>query len=52
MRKDGAVPESRIGGDALGDHVLKSYVSGKRAEWDEYRTRVTDWETKRYMIVY
>ena len=38
--------------DALGDHVFKSYVSGKRAEWDEYRTRVTDWETKRYMIVY
>ena len=38
--------------DALGDHVFKSYVSGKRAEWDEYRTRVTDWETRRYMIVY
>ena len=38
--------------EALGDHVFRSYVSGKRAEWDEYRTRVTDWETRRYMIVY
>ena len=38
--------------EALGDHVFKSYTSGKRAEWDEYRTRVTDWETQRYMIVY
>ena len=38
--------------DALGTHVFKSYVSGKRAEWDEYRTRVTDWERQRYMIVY
>ena len=38
--------------EALGEHVLKSYVNGKRAEWDEYRTRVTDWELQRYMIVY
>ena len=38
--------------DALGEHVFKSFVSGKRAEWDEYRTRVTDWERQRYMIVY
>jgi glutamine synthetase len=38
--------------DTLGDHVLESYTAGKRAEWDEYRTRVTDWERQRYMIVY
>ncbi len=36
----------------LGDHVLKSYVNGKKAEWDAYRTRVTDWEIDRYMLVY
>ena len=36
----------------LGDHVYHSYITGKKAEWDEYRTRVTDWERKRYMIVY
>ena len=38
--------------ETLGEHVCHSYVSGKRREWDEYRTRVTDWELKRYMIVY
>ena len=38
--------------EALGEHVLRSYAAGKRAEWDEYRTRVTDWELKRYMIIY
>ena len=38
--------------ETLGEHVCRSYVSGKRREWDEYRTRVTDWELKRYMIVY
>ncbi len=36
----------------LGDHVYHSYITGKKTEWDEYRTRVTDWERKRYMIVY
>ena len=36
----------------LGEHVSRSYTEGKRREWDEYRTRVTDWELKRYMIVY
>ena len=38
--------------ETLGEHVCRSYVSGKQREWDEYRTRVTDWELKRYMIVY
>ncbi|MBQ7277716.1 MAG: type I glutamate--ammonia ligase [Clostridia bacterium] len=36
----------------LGEHVFQSYTTGKRAEWEEYRTRVTDWERQRYMIVY
>jgi glutamine synthetase len=35
--------------DALGDHVLSHYVSAKRAEWDEYRTQVTQWELDRYL---
>ena len=44
--------QDRVITDTLGEHVLRSYSAGKRAEWDEYRTRVTDWETQRYMIVY
>lgn len=37
---------------ALGEHVVKNYVSGKRAEWDAYRTAVSDWEVARYLVTY
>ena len=36
----------------LGEHVYTHFTEGKRREWDEYRTRVTDWEIKKYMLVY
>jgi glutamine synthetase len=35
--------------EALGDHVLEHYVNAKTAEWDEYRTQVTQWELDRYL---
>jgi glutamine synthetase len=35
--------------DALGDHVFDHFVAAKRAEWDEYRTQVSDWEVERYL---
>src|SRR3954471_7740396 len=35
--------------DALGDHVFSHFVEAKRAEWDEYRTQVSDWEVERYL---
>jgi glutamine synthetase len=35
--------------DALGDHVFNHFVEAKRAEWDEYRTQVSDWEVDRYL---
>ena len=38
--------------EALGDHVLSHYVDAKRAEWDEYRTQVTQWELDRYLETY
>ena len=28
---------------------MTHYVSAKRAEWDEYRTQVTQWELDRYL---
>jgi glutamine synthetase len=34
---------------ALGDHVYEAFVRAKRAEWDEYRIQVTDWELNRYL---
>jgi glutamine synthetase len=41
--------ETRSSGAALGDHVFGHYVEAKRAEWDEYRTQVSDWEVDRYL---
>lgn len=38
--------------EALGDHVLSHFVEAKRAEWDEYRTQVTQWEIERYLEAY
>jgi glutamine synthetase len=35
--------------EALGEHVLSRFVDAKRAEWDEYRTQVSDWEVERYL---
>ena len=35
--------------EALGDHVYNHFVEAKRAEWDEYRTQVSDWEVERYL---
>lgn len=35
--------------EALGDHVYSHFVEAKRAEWDEYRTQVSQWEIERYL---
>ena len=35
--------------EALGEHVFGHFVEAKRAEWDEYRTQVSDWEVERYL---
>jgi glutamine synthetase len=32
----------------LGSHIHELYVRSKRADWDEYRTTVSNWEIKRY----
>jgi glutamine synthetase len=36
----------------LGEHVLTQYTLGKQAEWDEYRTHVSNWELDKYFIIY
>lgn len=46
LKKDELIKET------LGEHVLAQYVSGKEAEWNEYRTRVTNWEIDRYFVAY
>jgi glutamine synthetase len=38
--------------DALGDHVYSHFVEAKRAEWNEYRTQVSEWEVERYLELF
>ena len=46
MEKDAVVAE------ALGGHIFDYYTAGKRREWDDYRTAVSDWEIAKYIITY
>ena len=34
---------------ALGEHAAQALVRAKRAEWEDYRSRVSDWELERYL---
>ena len=36
----------------LGEHIVSQYVEGKRREWEEYRTVVTDWEINKYIVMF
>ena len=38
--------------EALGEHVMTQYTSGKEKEWDAYRTHVSNWEIDRYLVTY
>jgi len=46
MEKDPLICET------LGEHVLTQYTAGKRKEWEEYRTYVSDWEVNRYLVIF
>lgn len=41
-----------IAKETFGDHIFKKYIAGKEAEWDDYRTAVTDWELNKYLDIY
>jgi len=36
---------------SLGDHVFNNFIANKKIEWDQYRTKVTDYELKRYLPI-
>ncbi|MBQ8943868.1 MAG: type I glutamate--ammonia ligase, partial [Clostridia bacterium] len=38
--------------EVIGDQAFDNYIKGKKAEWDDYRTKVSQWEIDRYMINY
>ena len=43
---------SPIAKETLGDHIFEKYIIAKKAEWDSFRTAVTDWEIKEYLTPY
>ena len=36
----------------MGEHVTEQYIEGKQREWEAYRTRVSNWEIDKYLVVY
>ena len=38
--------------DTLGEHVAANYIEGKRKEWEEYRTQVSQWELEKSLVTY
>lgn len=44
--------ESELAKSALGEHAYNNYLEGKAAEWDDYRTKVHDWELENYLNRY
>ena len=35
--------------DALGEHVFEWFIRNKRAEWQDYKTQVSQFELDRYL---
>ena len=42
---------SELARKALGPHIFDRYIELKRAEWDEYRVQVSQWELDKYLAV-
>lgn len=40
---------SELVAETLGEHVFDFFLRNKRAEWEEYRSRVTEFERSRYL---
>jgi glutamine synthetase len=38
--------------EALGEHLFDWYLANKKAEWEEYRSFVSEWELERYLARY
>lgn len=44
--------KSNFAKEILGEHIFNKYISGKKQEWADYTTRVTQWEIDRYLTKY
>jgi glutamine synthetase len=41
--------DSDLVAETLGEHVFDFFLRNKRAEWQEYRRQVTEYELRRYL---
>ncbi|MDY6764797.1 MAG: type I glutamate--ammonia ligase, partial [Halobacteria archaeon] len=44
-----ALEKDEVVMDALGQHVADKFIEAKRAEWDEYKAQVSQWELTNYL---
>lgn len=38
--------------EALGEHIYEKYLEGKLKEWEDYRTKISQWEIDEYLTKY
>ena len=43
--------KSELVKECLGEHVFWSFIRNKKAEWDDYRAQVTEYEIKKYLPI-
>ncbi len=43
--------KSEVVRKALGDHIFNNFITSKKVEWDDYRTKVHPYELERYLPV-
>ena len=36
----------------LGEHIFNRYLTAKKAEWENYRLRISEWELDKYLLKY
>lgn len=42
--------KSELVAESLGEHVFDFFLRNKRAEWNDYRQQVSEWEYKKYLL--
>jgi glutamine synthetase len=47
-----ALEDDEVVQSALGEHVSEKFIEAKRAEYDDYRASVSEWELDRYLAKY
>src|SRR3989344_5170086 len=45
------IEKGRIVRDIFGDYTWSRYLEAKKAEWDDFRIHVTDWEMAKYLEI-